>query len=340
MTSFPPLFDRVLVLTGPTASGKSDLALRVIENLRVGSAFPEIEIISLDSIAIYRGMDIGSAKPSKADREQVPHHMIDVVEPSEEFSVAAYLTAVHHCVDEIEKRGHRAMFVGGTPMYLKAILRGFDPGPPADEDFRDAVMRDVETFGVGALRERLQQADPLSAMRIDASDTRRMIRALEVKRQTGIPMSHRQTQFDAENDAENGLVFALKTPREVLHHRIEARVAHMFENGLVEEVQCLRQKYKTLSKTSRIGVGYREILDAIKLEGDDFVRKTAAEQVLFHTRRLARRQETWFRSFNEIRPVYTHNGPNPRELNEVVDEICSYAISRCGKKTGCDKKKP
>ncbi len=326
MTSFPPLFDRVLALTGPTASGKTELALRVAERIAEEGTRSGLEIISLDSIAIYRDMDIGSAKPSVGERERVPHHMIDVVDPSEEFSVAAYLAAVHRCVAEIEDRGNRAFFVGGTPMYLKAILRGFDPGPAADEEFRSAVMADVEKFGVAALRQRLRQVDPLSAMRIDPSDVRRMIRALEVKRQTGVPMSHRQTQFDIENDAADGFVFALKTPREVLHRRIETRVEQMFSNGLIEEVQHLCQRYGTLSKTARIGVGYREILEAMEREGDGFDRKAAAEQVLFHTRRLARRQETWFRSFGEIRSIETHPDGQARDIDELVQEITTAII--------------
>ncbi len=322
---FPALLDQVIVLTGPTASGKTQLALRVAEALANLSVMPNgsakaIEIISLDSIAVYRQMDIGTAKPSREEQQRVVHHLIDVVEPDHDYSVAEYLTAAHRCVKDIWARGNRPMFVGGTPMYLKAILRGFDPGPPADESFRRSVMQDVQRYGIDALRKRLQQVDPLSAARIDSSDVRRMIRALEFARQVGIPISHRQKQFESERPPEEGLVFTLKTPRPVLHRRIKSRVERMFDAGLVEEIRDLKHAYPEMSKTARTAVGYREVLESP--EFTDWQSATAdtadtgmldtpdwsnvAEQVLFHTRRLARRQETWFRSFSEMRAISTH----------------------------------
>lgn len=344
---FPSLLDRVLVLTGPTASGKTGLALRVAQTLANHSAAantdqPAIEIIALDSITVYRGMDIGTAKPTLAQRKRVVHHLLDVVDPNQEYSVAEYLSAAHRCVDEIESRGNRAMFVGGTPMYLKAILRGFDAGPPADEPFRHAVMEDVKRYGIEALRKRLEQVDPLSAARIDPHDTRRMIRALEFARHTGTPISHRQVQFDTHPSPEAGLVFALKTPRDVLHRRIQDRVDEMFAGGLVAEVRALQKKFPELSKTARTAVGYREVLESDLSERENEAtgaRETSrgepddseqmrsqgnpvAEQVLFHTRRLARRQETWLRSFSEIRSLATHDkDASPRHFDDLVDEM-------------------
>ncbi|MCM2372242.1 tRNA (adenosine(37)-N6)-dimethylallyltransferase MiaA [Aporhodopirellula aestuarii] len=339
---FPALLDRVLVLTGPTASGKTQLALRVAEALTDRSvtrdetapkalaktAGPSIEIISLDSIAVYRQMDIGTAKPSAEEQRRVVHHLIDVVQPDHEYSVAEYLTAAHRCVEEIWARGNRPMFVGGTPMYLKAILRGFDPGPPADETFRSSVMEDVKRYGIEALRQRLQQVDPLSAARIDASDVRRMIRALEFARHVGTPISHRQHQFDVERSPEEGLVFTLQTPRAVLHRRIAARVERMFAAGLVDEIRRLKQNFAELSKTARTAVGYREVLESSefaqwqslpdnepKLTEPDW--SVVAEQILFHTRRLARRQETWFRSFGEMRGIATHTPAESAKANGV-----------------------
>ncbi len=334
---FPALFDRVLVLTGPTASGKTELAVRVAEALsnlparawqQTANPQPQIEIISLDSITVYQHMDIGTAKPTRQEQTCVVHHLIDVVSPDQEFSVAEYLAAAHAKVDEIESRGNRPMFVGGTPMYLKAILRGFDPGPPADESFRHAVMQDVEQFGIEALRRRLQQVDPLSAAKIQSHDVRRMIRALEFARQTGTPISHRQRQFEIERDREEGLVFAVQTPRSVLHRRIEDRVASMFADGLIDEICSLKNAYPVLSKTARTAVGYREVLESEEFRqiqnGTNMTPDWAlvAEQVLFHTRRLARRQETWFRSFSEIRLLPTHrDNEHERPLAELVDEL-------------------
>jgi len=343
---FPPLLDRVLVLTGPTASGKTELALRVAEALRRTTQIATekqtaIEIISLDSITVYRHMDIGTAKPSAAERHRVPHHLIDVVDPDHEYSVVEYLAAAHRYVDEIESRGNRALFVGGTPMYLKAILRGFDAGPPADEAFREAVMQDVRRYGIEALHKRLEQVDPLSAAKIDSQDARRMIRALEFARQTGIPISHRQIQFETERAAEEGLVFAIRTPRPVLHERIARRVDAMFVAGLIDEIRCLVSAYPSLSKTARTAVGYREVLESepfaeFRAEesvqgsvGDGMTRwDDVAEQVLFHTRRLARRQETWLRSFGEIRTLATHENDHlVRPIESLVDEMVESIMS-------------
>ncbi len=288
-----PLVDDAIVLTGPTASGKSAVAIELASRI-------DGEILSLDSVAVYRGMDIGSAKPSAADQQQVVHHLIDVVDPDEEFSVACYLKSAHAIVANIKQRGKRAIFVGGTPMFLKAILRGFDPGPPADWEFREAVEADTKQYGVEALRDRLRQVDPVAAHRIGANDVRRMIRALEVARYTGQPLTHRQLQFDRTSAPESCLVFAMQVPRDQLHERINARVDAMFEAGLVDEVQGLLDRYGTLSRTAAQGVGYRELITYFK-DGGDLA--TVRDEIATHTRQLAKRQETWFRSFTEIRPV-------------------------------------
>ena len=290
---FEPLIQQACVLTGPTASGKSRLAIRWAKAM-------DGEIMSLDSIAVYQEMDIGTAKPSLSDRQTVPHHLIDLVPPNEEFSVACYLRAAHQKTQEILSRGKTPIFVGGTPMFLKAILRGFDPGPPADWDFRNSVEADLAEHGIDALQTRLRQVDPLSAHRIDPHDTRRMIRALEVARATGQPMSHQQTQFDRAVPADQCRVFALAWPRDQLHDRIEHRVEQMFHKGLVEEVRGLIDRYGELSRTARQAVGYREVIE--HLDGKWSLEETI-EQVTWHTRRLARRQETWFRSFSEIRKL-------------------------------------
>lgn len=326
MTPFESLFDRVIGLTGPTASGKSELALGVAERLANEDGGVRIEIISLDSIAVYRGMDIGSAKPTLDERNRVVHHLIDIVDPHEEFSVAAYLERAHRCVEKILGRGHVPMFVGGTPMYLKAILKGFHPGPPADETFRQAVFDDVQRYGIAALRRRLEQIDPLSANKIHPTDVRRMTRALEFAKAVGVPMSHVQTHFHRNQNAEDGLVFALKMPRAVLHQRIEQRVERMFQLGLIDEARSLLNDTQSLSKTARTAVGYREIFDAVDATTDETSTTTwnvdaIAEQVLFHTRRLARRQETWLRSFSEIRPIPTHHSERVRPIEELIDEI-------------------
>ncbi|PAY18365.1 tRNA (adenosine(37)-N6)-dimethylallyltransferase MiaA [Rhodopirellula sp. SM50] len=293
-TTFAPLVQETIVLTGPTASGKTSLALQLAE--AIGG-----EILSLDSIAVYRHMDIGTAKPSAADRARVPHYLLDLADPDQDFSVACYLAEAHQCVREICSRGKRPIFVGGTPMFLKAVLRGFDVGPPPDWEFRESVQRDLDTFGAEALRQRLVQVDPISAARIAPGDTRRMIRALEVSKHTGKPLSHRQVQFDRHVDAQSCCVFALQHDRGKLHQRINRRVEQMFERGLIAEVEHLVERFGSLSRTASQAVGYREILDWKGAGGGPI--DELKDLVATHTRQLAKRQETWFRSFSEITTV-------------------------------------
>ena len=292
-TALPPLPAEAIILTGPTASGKSSVAMALADRI-------ECEIVSIDSIAVYRGMDIGTAKPSLADRDRVPHHLLDVVAPTEEFSVANYLARAAESARDIIARGKRPLFVGGTPMYLKGLLYGFDPGPPADWEFRKAVEADIKICGIEALHKRLQQVDPLSAHRLPATDTRRITRALEVAFLTGIPISHRQTQFEHLKPASLPRLIGLAWPRATLHQRIDRRVDTMFRDGLVDEVHTLLAKHTTLSRTAATAVGYREVIEHVRA-GVSI--ETTRQSVLFHTRQLARRQETWFRSLPTLTSV-------------------------------------
>ncbi len=311
---FRPLVEDVIVLTGPTASGKSSVALELAEAL-------DGELLSLDSIAVYRKMDIGTAKPSERDRQRVAHHLIDLVDPNQDFSVACYLQAAHRAVDEIKQRNRVPIFVGGTPMFLKGILRGFNPGPPADWAFRNSVEADLKQYGVDALKRRLLQVDPLAAHRIHTSDTRRMIRALEFAMITGTPISHQQTQFESTLNSSECNVFTLAWPRDQLHLRINERVNAMFQNGLIDEVSQLLRDYGELSRTASQAVGYREIIAGLT-HGESV--ETMMEEVAAHTRQLARRQETWFRSFDEIRSITT----SPKiKTSEIVDQLVSLINS-------------
>ena len=312
---YPPLIDDAIVLTGPTASGKSSVAVELAERL-------EGEVLSLDSIAVYRGMDIGTAKPSREDLLRAPHHLINIVDPNEDFSVACYLKLASKIVAELREKGRPAIFVGGTPMFLKAILRGFDPGPPADWDFRNAVEADVERHGVEALRERLRQVDPLAEHNIGPNDVRRMIRALEVARYTGQPLSHRQTHFDQCRLATDCLVFSMQVPRDQLHERINQRVEAMFQQGLVNEVQQLKNQYGQLSRTAAQAVGYRELIQWCESGGE---LEQVKEEIAAHTRQLARRQETWFRSFSEIRPV---DAADPFDSQFLAEQIAEKVRSQ------------
>ena len=288
----PPVRDAVF-LTGPTASGKTEVALDLAARLNA-------EIVSMDSMAVYRDMDIGTAKPTLDQLRAVPHHLIDVVEPTDDYSLAQYVAAAHRTADEIRGRGRSVLFVGGTPLYLKSLLRGMFVGPPPDEAFRAAVEADVAEFGIDTLRQRLKRVDPLSAFRIAANDQRRMIRALEVARATGTPLSHWQTQFERVACDPAIRVFALGWPRGVLHERVERRVDRMLGAGLVEEVRSLLAKYERLGKTASQAVGYKEPIEYLAGRLD---RDRMREQIIFHSRQFVRRQEMWLRSLEEVRRV-------------------------------------
>jgi tRNA dimethylallyltransferase len=279
-------------LTGATAAGKSQVGLALAR--RLGA-----EIISLDSMAIYRGMDIGTAKPTVEEQAQVPHHLIDIVDPDEEFSIERYLDAAHAAIAEIKGRGREVLFIGGTPLYLKALLRGMSSGPPADWQMREEIAAEVAEVGNAALYERLEQLDPLAASQIHPNDTRRLIRALEVFRTTGSPISHQQMHFEEGTPAENCKVFVLRRPREEQHERINARVEQMFERGLVDEVKQLVAEGKQLGRTASQAVGYQEVIEY--LNGGDYDAMVA--KIKTRTRRFAKRQGTWFRSLCECRFV-------------------------------------
>ncbi len=205
----------------------------------------DAEIVSLDSMAIYRGMDIGTAKPTAAEQAAVPHHLLDVVDPADEYSVAQYVADAAAVVDAIRARGREVLFVGGTPLYLKSLLRGLFDGPPANWELREEIEAELEQVGQAALHERLTQVDPLAASVIHPHDTRRMIRALEVFRATGEPMSHQQMEFEDGRAADECRVFVLRRERGELHRRIEGRVEAMIDVGLVDEVRQLDGRRQT-----------------------------------------------------------------------------------------------
>ena len=297
-------------LTGATASGKSQTSLFLAERLNA-------EIISLDSMAIYRGMDIGTAKPGVAEQARVRHHLIDVVDPTTQFSVSQYRDAALDKIREIQSTGKQVLFVGGTALYLKALLRGLFDGPPADWDFRKQVESEIAEGGVGLLHQRLEMVDPVAASNLHPNDHRRIIRALEVYKTTGKPISHLQMEFDEGRDFQDCRVFTIRHDRPVLHERIERRVESMFEVGLVEEVQGLLDTWTSLGHTASQAVGYREVIDfitGVKSEPE------MVEQVKIRTRRFARHQETWFRGMSECEIIDLDKDFEPEQLADLIFE--------------------
>lgn len=301
-------------MTGPTASGKTEIGLHLAQRL-------DAEIISLDSMAVYQQMDIGTAKPTTQQRQVVPHHLLDVVSADTDFSLSQYVNESHLAIDRIRQAGRQVLFVGGTPLYLKSLLRGIYEGPPADWEFREQIEKELEAAGVESLHQRLAQVDPLAAHRLHPHDKRRIIRALEVHKITGQPISHQQEQFDEGQPADKCRVFVLGWPRPVLHSRIEKRVEAMFAAGLVEEVQKLLEQYQSLSRTASQAVGYREVIEMLQ-QGTSL--EATIERVTVRTRQFARRQETWFRSLSECRRIERAGVNDPME---IVDKMLTLAES-------------
>ncbi len=299
-------------LTGPTAGGKTEIGIALAR--QIGA-----EIISLDSMALYLGMDVGTAKPTAEQQAAVPHHLVDVVEPHEEFSLAQYVDAAEVCVAEIRGRGREVLFVGGTPLYLKALLRGIFEGPAADSDLRGRLQGE-ERDQPGALHRRVGEVDPVSAERLHPNDTRRLVRALEVFEKTGVPISEWQQQFDRGLPADQCRVFLLDWPRELLYDRVNRRVEIMFEEGLVEEVAGLMERERPLSKTAGQAVGYREVIE--HLSGGTSLEQTI-ELVKTHTRQFAKRQWTWFRSLSECRPVPIAEPVDREAITETIHQAGS-----------------
>ena len=292
---------RHLALVGPTASGKSELAL--------GAAYAlgNVEIVSIDSMQIYRGLDIGTAKPTSRERAAVPHHMIDVADPADEWSVARFQTEARAAVAEIESRGRRALLVGGTGLYVRAVV---DPltFPPEDRALRAEIEAEVATGdGLAAAYEELERADPRAASRIEPGNSRRVVRALEVIRITGQPFS----SFGLGLGTFGNPVFPVHLvgtwlPRARLAERISQRFAAMRAAGLVDEVRALARRGE-LSRTARQAIGYKEVLDHI--EGREPSLDAALETAENRTRSLARRQRMWFRRDPRITWLATADNP-------------------------------
>jgi len=277
-----------LALVGPTATGKTALALALAERL-------PLEVVSADSRMVYRWMDIGTAKPSRTEQRSVPHHLVDVVDPDEPYSVALYQQQALAAVARIHARGRLPALVGGTGLYVRAVCDGLQfPAVPPDEAFRAEMEARAARDGWQALQAELARVDPESAARIEARNVRRVIRALEVQRATGVPFSVWQQR---RPPPFRTVFVGLDLPREALYRRIDARVIEQVEAGLVDEVRGLAERGYDWSLTSMSGFGYREMGQYLRGEID---RATAIARYQRATRHYARRQWTWFRPDQRI----------------------------------------
>ena len=302
------LLQRCWILAGPTAVGKSAVGLELAELLGA-------EVVALDSMTVYRGMDIGTAKPALADQSRVPHHLLDVIEPHAEFSLAQYLRAAAVACEGIVGRGRVPLFVGGTGLYLRGLLRGLFEGPAADWGLRRELEELEQTAGTGTLHGRLQVVDPESAGWLHPNDQRRIIRALEVWHLTGVPLSVQQQQATLPPDQRPRHVFWLEPNRDWLHDRIHRRVDVMISDGLVREVRGLLTRPQGLGRTARQALGYQEVIG--HLEGT-LTLPAMIEAIQMHTRQFAKRQHTWFRNLEECRPLRIQGNESPREIAELL----------------------
>jgi tRNA dimethylallyltransferase len=280
----------LIVLVGPTAIGKSRVAIEVAK--RLGT-----EVLTADSTQVYRGMDIGTDKPSPRERQEVAHRLIDLVDPDEPFNAGEYRRRAVAEIDRLHQEHRIPLVVGGTGLYVRALLRGLWPGPPVDWTLRRHLERAVQERGLAVMYQELTDVDPQTARRVHPNDSVKVLRALEIYRQTGLPASHAHAQHGFQERPFTALLLGLTMDRDALYRRIEERVHVEIENGLVEETRRLLSQGYARNLTSMKSLGYRQM--AGFLEGEyDF--DEAVRRLKRDTRHFAKRQMTWFRKEPQI----------------------------------------
>ena len=299
--------NRVIVICGATATGKSDIAIEVAQELGA-------EIINADSMQLYRGMDIGTAKLPEAERGGIPHHLLDVLDVNQDSTVAWYQELARTAITEIHSRGRDAVIVGGTGLYIKAILDDLN-FPDTDPEVRGKLEAEVEEFGAASLFARLEELDPAAALAIDRANTRRIIRALEVIEITGQPFTANLPREDSSRYPD-ALQFGLVMDREHLRERIDLRVDRMWGAGFVEEVDRLISQGIRDGATAQRALGYAQI---IAMRDGSMSESEAKEDTKRASRQYARRQETWFSRDARIQWVAQHQ---PR-LETILQKINS-----------------
>lgn len=282
--------DRVLVILGPTCVGKTQVALKLADILKG-------EIVSFDSRQIYKLMDVGTAKPTEEERERIAHHLVDLVYPNQKFTAADYGRIAREVIGQIRGRNKLPIAVGGSGLYLKALIEGFFEGPKADENIRKRLQGEAQTLGEPHLFGRLKEVDPQAAERIHPNDLVRIIRALEVWELTGKPISTWQREGDYQPFLMQFVKIGLNLKRDKLYKRISARTDQMISLGLVDEVKELKQRGFTPRLKALKSVGYQELFDYLEGRSD---LPTAIEAIKLNTRHYAKRQMTWFRKDEEI----------------------------------------
>ncbi|MBW1979538.1 MAG: tRNA (adenosine(37)-N6)-dimethylallyltransferase MiaA [Deltaproteobacteria bacterium] len=299
---------KLIVITGPTATGKTSLAIDLAMAV-------EGEIVNADSMQVYRGMDIGTAKPSLEEREKVPHHLIDIVDPDQEFNAALYRSMAVSAIRSILERKRACFVVGGTGLYIKALLGGLLPSPPADLSLRAELKRICEREGSIRLHKRLEELDPQSARKIHPHDRIRIIRALEIIELTNEPFSDLVKKHRFGEQGFDCLKICLNVGRSELYHRIEERCQKMVEQGLVQETQNLLDKGHSPELKSMKALGYRHM---VKFLDGTWDLDTAVQELQKDTRHYAKRQLTWFRADPQL--VWLR----PDEGQEILGMVSNF----------------
>ncbi len=280
----------MILILGVTASGKGRLAFDLAQSLGA-------EIISIDSMKVYRRMDIGTAKPPQEARQRVKYHLIDIVEPSDSFSVGAFREAALEAMKQIKSRNMPVIAVGGTALYIKALLYGLFEGPGTNQQIRDELKTRAQEQGLAELHHELTKIDPIAAERINPNDSKRIIRALEVHQLTGKPISSLQKQWDRRDAKHDWTIIGLRREKTEESKRINSRVKNMIADGFVDEVKALLAEEKPLSRQARCAIGYAEIIEYLN---GQISLEEATELIKKNTRRLAKNQRTWFRTFKNV----------------------------------------
>ncbi|MBW2336783.1 MAG: tRNA (adenosine(37)-N6)-dimethylallyltransferase MiaA [Deltaproteobacteria bacterium] len=293
---------KVIIICGPTGVGKTAVGIQLAEKL-------DGEIISADSMQIYRYMDIGTAKPTADEQSRIPHHMIDIVDPDENFDAVRFAEMARDKVMQLHQRGVMPLVVGGTGLYIKALLQGLFQSNPVDPKTRERLMKEAAENGSGILYDRLKRVDPDTADRLHPNDSYRIIRALETIESTGRSISEHQQEHGFSDEPFNALKIYLRIDRQKLYERIDKRVDMMIEEGLVDEVKKLLAMSYSADLKSMQSIGYRHMVEflAEQLPWDECVRTLKRD-----TRRFAKRQFTWFGADRQIQWY------EPDQLNEIV----------------------
>jgi tRNA dimethylallyltransferase len=310
--NFPPeLLKQCCFLAGPTAVGKTATSLALAEQLNA-------EILSLDSMAIYRHMDIGTAKPVLSEQTVIPHHLLDLIEPHQNFSMSEYCMAALNAAQDVVKRGRVPLFVGGTGLYLRAILRGIFDGPEADWDLRKKYQKTADEEGSEQLHRQLMAVDPEIARRLHVNDHRRIMRALEVHALTGVALSEQQNNDPLPAGDRPRMIFWLHPPRDWLRARIDRRVDLMMDVGLLQETTSLLEMDPAPGRTARQALGYRELIDHLET---GVPLEECVELIRVRTRQFAKRQHTWFRNLKECRAIRIDGTESAEQLvNRIFQE--------------------